>query len=523
MRFLNDKNTHILFYILPIFLLISGCANGQKTEQSRKIEEEAMNRKPILAGSWYPGNSEELRRMISGFMAQANVEKLDGRIVGLISPHAGYVYSGPVAAFAYKPLMLDKERYKNSTVIIIGPNHRTPGFSGISIWADGSWSTPLGATKIDKALADSLMHELGPVASFERRIHESEHSLEIQLPFLQYALGEDFKIVPIVFGMQSLSASRKLAEALAKHAKRKDIILLASTDLSHYHPEKKAHQLDSIFIDAVLRWDSSLLNLTIENGSCEGCGFGAVITVMEASKPFGADKVVKLRYATSGDVPMGSRSEVVGYFSAAFLETSNESGGVSKEKEEGYSLTDDEKKQLLKIARTSIEKYVKNGETYEPPAPKEGKLRENGAVFVTLHQNGMLRGCIGQMVAQQPLYLCVRDMAISSAVHDRRFTPVKPAELEKIDIEISVLSPMTKIDDWRNIKIGHHGVWLQRGMRSGVFLPQVGKETGWTLEYFLEELCSQKAGLPRDCYKDKETELFIFTVLEFDEKHLGLK
>lgn len=508
-------------------LLLAGCARAEsspKPEESAKVGE-IMIKKTELAGSWFPGTERELRAMVEGFIEKASPPKIDGRIVGIISPHAGLVHSGATAAFGFKTFALDRGRYSKATVVMIGLNHRNPGFDGISVWAKGAWESPLGRTAIDEALADSILVALGKAGDFNQAIYRGENSLETQLPFIQFAFGPEAKIVPIIFGRQSVEASMLLAEVLARHSSRKDIVIVASTDLSHFHDVGSAKALDDKFIDAVVNWNPDSLLARLQSGRCEACGFGAVLTLMLCAKSLGADTVLPLKYSTSADGPYGDPSSVVGYFSAAFVEskTSEMAENKSGETNMEYSLTDEQKTYLLKLARRSIADYISGVGTYEPQKPADPKLAENGAVFVTLHRDGRLRGCIGQMVAQGPLYLAVRDMAISAAVNDHRFRPVTMAELPQIDIEISVLSPMQPIDDWRKIEIGKHGVWLRKGYSSGVFLPQVGKETGWSREEFLEELSSQKAGLHREAYKDPSTKLYIFTVVEFDEHALGLR
>jgi MEMO1 family protein len=515
----------ILYIFTILAISTAACSQQTKSPDNGILKEEPMmDRKPILAGSWYPSDPYELKNTIAQFFADANVPQFNGRIVGLVSPHAGYIYSGPVAAYAFKALSLHAEEYKGVTVIMVGPNHRTPNFSGITVWKEGSWLTPLGATQVDQPLAESLLTTLGPNGSFFPQLHQNEHSLEIMLPFLQYALGSDFKIVPIAFGMQSKNASEILANAITKVAKGKNVILLASTDLSHYLPEKTAHRLDKVFTDAVIAGDIASLNDKLDKEECSACGFGAVMTVMQASKALGSDSTKLLRYATSGDVPAGDSTQVVGYASIIFTDSKGEQmQNTDNTPDDEFKLTNEQKTYLLKLARKTIEDFVKTGKSEKPPAPDDPVLKESGAVFVTLHRDGNLRGCIGQMMAREPLYLSVIDMAIAAATEDYRFKPVSTAEFNKIDIEISVLSPMTPLDDWKKIKLGYHGVWLVNGGRSGVFLPQVGRETGWTLEYFLEELSSQKAGLSRNAYKDPNTKLFTFTVLEFDEKNMGIK
>jgi len=487
-----------------------------------------MDRKPALAGSWYPNDPQELNQLISAFIDDADLPEIDGRIRGIISPHAGYLFSGPVAAYGYKAVMQQKERFKGGTVIMLGLNHRTPGISEICIWPEGNWISPLGSTQVNQEIASRLLEKLGDDASTNTQVHINENSLETQLPFLQFAL-DGFKIVPIVFGRQSYAASRKLAEALMEFAERDDILIVASTDLSHYHPDSTARKMDRRLIDAILECDILKTNTMVGSGQAEACGFGTVLTLLQLADTLGIDDIIELKYGTSGDVPHGQKDQVVGYTSIALIDKGDnpDSKKTSNEKksddEYEYSLNREQKTYLLELARNTIEQYVAESKTYNPEEPDDPKLTEDGAVFVTLNENGRLRGCIGQMMASQPLYTCVRDMAISAASRDYRFQPVSENELDKIDIEISVLSPMVPIDDWKDIQLGKHGVWLLRGNRSGVFLPQVATDTGWSLEYFLEELSSQKAGLPRDAYKDPDTDLYVFTVVKFDEQEMGLK
>ncbi len=529
MNILGFKKFRIVELMVVMCLVFAGCAKSEDAKPDGLLREDSiMDRKPILAGSWYSGDAAELKQTIETYIDEADPPKTEGRIVGIVSPHAGYVYSGPVAAWGYKTLMQNKNRYKGSTVVILGPNHRTAGFSGLSIWAEGSWLTPLGSTPIDSRMANALLEKLEPIADFNKYVHNNEHSLEIQLPFLQYTLDNDFKIVPIVIGSQTDNVIDQLAVALSEVADERTIIL-ASTDLSHYHPEKQAHELDNIFTEAVLSGNPDSLHKVVRAGKCEACGYSGVLALMRCAGNLGADKVQKLRYATSADVPAGDSSQVVGYLSTLFLDTGSDDK-LESVMESGsnpgnidFDLTKQQKIYLLKLARKTIENYVTEGEVYAPDTPEDEVLANDGAVFVTLHRNGMLRGCIGQMIAQGPLYSAVRDMAISAATRDHRFRPVTEAELDSIDIEISVLSPMQPFEDWRDFEMGVHGVWLMKKNRSGVFLPQVGRDTGWTKERFLQELCSQKAGLSPDCYKDPDVQLFKYTVVEFDEHEFGLK
>ncbi len=509
-----------------VLLFMSGCAKS-----SEEVGMEDI-RKPAVAGSWYPGDPDSLRAMIEAFIEKADVPKIDGRIFCLIAPHAGYIYSGPVAAYAFKALLQRKDEYKGNTVILVGFSHRPPSWSGISVWAKGFWETPLGRVKVDEELAQRIISLAPNTIQYRREVHYGEHSLEMELPFLQYVLDNDLKIVPIAFSHQTQAEIETLTSALLSA----DIdwgrtFVVVSTDMSHYLPYDRAVSVDKRTLDYVLSGDIDGLSSWIPSAGAF-CGWAGVLVAMRVASSLGATKAILLKYANSGDTqPQTAAHGVVGYCAVAFVmgdgrgTSSGEGGGGSAEALPGtqeYSLTRDQKLYLLRLARTTIEKYVHDGVVYEPPKPDDPKLVEDAPVFVTLHRKGMLRGCIGQMVAQEPLYLAVRDMAIAAATKDYRFPPVQPNEIDEIDIEISVLSPLRRISSWEEIKPFKHGVYVKRGWQSGVFLPQVWGQIP-DKEAFLRELCVQKAHLEPECYKDPKTELYVYTVLEFSEKELGLK
>jgi len=239
------------------------------------------------------------------------------------------------------------------------------------------------------------------------------------------------------------------------------------------------------------------------------------MAVMIAAKALGGDKVKILRYATSGDIT-GDRTQVVGYLSAGIWMTRGEAKAEAKTPDQ-ERLTEAERKDLLRIARTTIEKKLK-GEALPKWTPLTPLLGEKRGAFVTLREHGELRGCIGYIEALKPLYLAVSDMAQAAAFNDPRFTPLTKAEWPKVDIEISVLSPLRKVASYEEVVAGKHGVVIEMTGRSGVFLPQVATEEGWDRDTFLEYLCLHKAGLPRDAYKSKQASLSVFTADVFSEK-----
>lgn len=280
----------------------------------------SSTRRPAVAGMFYPSSPEELRREVRRYIDGAPRDgEIKGRVIGLIAPHAGYVYSGAVAGHAYK--QVEGERY--GTVVVIGPSHRYP-VTGYAIWAEGEFETPLGRVGIDEEIASALMRADDRIRHLPQA-HAYEHSIEVQLPFLQEAIGE-FKLVPILMHDYSEAACSSLARALHDVLKEKDdYLLVASTDLSHYPEYEEAVKADKVVIEAVSTFDPAVVRRRIAEHMRLGvpelhtmmCGAGPVYVVMEAAKLLGADRIKVLKYANSGDVPFGDKSQVVGYMAAA--------------------------------------------------------------------------------------------------------------------------------------------------------------------------------------------------------------
>ncbi|MBW2609553.1 MAG: AmmeMemoRadiSam system protein B [Deltaproteobacteria bacterium] len=295
--------------ILPLlFLLLAGY-------RSKAVGEEQKGgnvRDPILAGTWYPGNRDALIRSIKNYLSKAEAGSLPGDLKAVIVPHAGHIYSGKVAAYAYGLLKtMDIKR-----VILIGPSHRV-GFRGASVNLQSGYRTPLGVVPVDQVLARKIIDTSDKIR-YVPMAHAKEHSLEIQIPFLQTVL-DDFMIVPIVMGEQDFRTCSELAEGLVKvMSDMEKTLILASTDLSHFHNYDRARELDTEFIGHVKKLDPEGLAGSLSLGTCEACGGGPVITVMLAAKAVGVDRVEILNYANSGDVT-GDKSRVVGYLSAALI------------------------------------------------------------------------------------------------------------------------------------------------------------------------------------------------------------
>lgn len=462
-------------------------------------------RESVIAGSWYPGHPETLRREIRKYLDQVRAPSLPGELIGLIAPHAGYMYSGGVAAHSYKLL----EQHPFERVLILAPSHRAR-FGGASIYHQGGFGTPLGVVPLDREIIDLLMKHPKVVGDVPQA-HALEHSLEIQLPFLQVVLRE-FKLTPIVMGDQSMEFCDKLANVVAECCRGKKVLLVASSDLSHYFTYEKAKSLDQVVIDHVSAYDPQALSRDLETGDCQACGGGPMVTLMLAARLLGADTTKVLQYANSGDVT-GESQQVVGYLSAALYRE-----GAGERKSAGpdtvkvgvdLGLSSEEKETLRQIAREAIRSRCLKQAMQEVPADTP-RLQEPRGAFVTLKKDGELRGCIGMIEGRGPLHETIRTMAVQAAFADPRFSPLGKDELERIDLEISVLTPLQRIQAPSEIEIGRHGLYLRKGYYSGLLLPQVATEHGWNTTQFLEWTC-KKAGLPPGVWKDPDTEIYSFS------------
>jgi AmmeMemoRadiSam system protein B/AmmeMemoRadiSam system protein A len=461
-------------------------------------------RESVIAGSWYPGSPGPLRQEVEQFLGLAAPGDLQGQLIALISPHAGYRYSGQVAAYAYK--LLEKQKF--DSVVIVAPSHRAY-FPGVSIYDRGGYRTPLGVVPLDHELASALERRDSRIR-YVPEAHAQEHSLEIQLPFLQVVMLK-FKLVPLVMGDQNLATCQWLAEAVADCIGTKSVLVVASSDLSHFHPYQEAKRLDQTVLDKVESFDPIGLSESLASGKCEACGGGPMITAMLIARRLGANKSRVLRYANSGDVT-GDRSGVVGYMAAAFWANPKKKDGqdpTSSKVGVDLGLSHEEKAALLKIARESIE-FRCRGKRMPDPDVSLPALNERRGAFVTLHKQGKLRGCIGNIRAQEALAKTVAEMAAAAAFEDPRFPPVRVEELSDLDIEISVLTPLQRISNIEEIEVGKHGIYMKRSGFSGLLLPQVATEWGWDRLTFLEHTC-EKAFLPKDAWKDKKTEIYIFS------------
>ncbi len=474
-------------------------------------------RQPAVAGSFYPADSTALAEVVQSHLnAVGQVEPVDGDLIALIVPHAGLVYSGAVAAHAYKLL----EDAPIETVILCGPAHRHR-FQGISVYGPGiEWKTPLGSVACDKQICNQLLQHDKSISLIEKA-HRQEHCLEVQLPYLQTVL-DNFQIAPVLMGLPDRKAINLLADALDALKPHGNSIMIASTDWQHYRSAAEGWKLDSVAIECVEQLDVDRLEKLLASRQVEMCGGGPTVAVLRAAVAKGADRVKILKYADSGDIT-GDKSSVVSYLAAAIYK-SKEGKAVDKDKQKttssttesgtGFSLSETDRTLLLQIARESIKHYLTNRSIPDFEVPEN--LRRPGAAFVTLEKHGHLRGCIGHTVAEEPLYRTVTLCAIQAAVTDPRFPPVTLDELDDLHIEISVLTPLELIESLEEIEVGRDGLMISLGEARGLLLPQVATERGWNRTEFLENTC-RKAGLPSDAYKSPDAVLQRYQAVIFGE------
>jgi AmmeMemoRadiSam system protein B/AmmeMemoRadiSam system protein A len=473
----------------------------------------AQVREPAVAGMFYPGEPDQLKRTVDQLLAKAPKIAISEPLFAIVAPHAGYPFSGHVAAHAYRLL---KNR-NISRVVVISPCH-VEAFPGAAVYNGEGYATPLGVIPVDEKFSKLLASKNSRI-KYSNRGHRKgpqgreEHALEVQLPFLQRVLNE-FSLVPIVMGDQNLDTCKALARALSDMIDGPETVIVASSDLSHFHGYDRAVQLDRKVLNAIEGWDYLTLSRNLELRVWEACGGGPIATAMIAAELMGATESRILKYANSGDVPFGDKDSVVGYAAAAFSGSEPEDAIDL----DTIQLSPAEKTQLLRISRESVESAVKGGELEWDSTGASANLLKEAAVFVTIHKRGQLRGCVGSLVPVQSLGAAVAAAARSAAQRDPRFAPVSENELPELNFEISVLSPFRRVRDTDQVKIGQHGLWIEKGRNQGLLLPQVATDHNWDRNTFLEQTCI-KAGLSPEAWKEDDTEIFVFSATVFGEEN----
>jgi MEMO1 family protein len=468
------------------------------------------DRNPAVAGSFYPVDKSALTRMLEGYFNNEPSLTIT-QPLAVIVPHAGYVFSGGVAAAAFK--QIDRER-KFQHIFLLASSH-TMYFNGASIYPGGNFITPLGKVPVDPLAAELVKDN--QVFSDNIQPHEKEHSIEVQLPFLQYWLKNEFSIIPIIMGGESEKTCREVAQALEPYFNENNLFVI-STDFSHYPSYEDAEKSDRSMADAIISNSSKkLLQAKQENEHKSTpnlvtamCGWTSVLSLLNITEKRNDIQYKEITHKNSGDSDYGEKDRVVGYFSICAIKTEQ------AENKGTFDLSKEEKKKLLEIARGTIVSYIIRKSSFTiDESTLTPNLKVPSGAFVTLKENDQLRGCIGSFQAEKPLYKTIQSMAIASSTEDYRFSQVTAEEIPKLEIEISVLTPMKKISSIDEIILGKHGVYIKKGMSSGTFLPQVATETGWSKDEFLGHCAQDKAHIGWNGWKDAD--IYIYEALIFEE------
>ncbi|MBM4433038.1 MAG: MEMO1 family protein [Chloroflexi bacterium] len=418
-----------------------------------------MIRNPVVAGQFYPESSERLKAMIE-MMVDERAHKEE--VIGAVSPHAGYVYSGPVAG-----AVISKIRFKD-TFIIMGPNHTGRG-KPLSIMTEGKWETPLGEVEIDAELAKQIL-SLSSYLKEDHLAHQYEHSIEVQLPFLQY-FKKDIKLVPIVMGFATGDVYKEVGRGIARAIRdlNREAVIIASSDMTHYEPQESAERKDKQAIKAILDLNENELMKRINELDISMCGYAPTVSLISAAKELGATAAELVKYQTSGDTT-GDYSSVVGYAGIILRRMSP----------------------LVQLAKKAVETYVNEGKVVKP-GELTPEMKERAGTFVSIHKRGGLRGCIGTFeptrknVAEE-----VISNAISSATRDPRFPAVSPNELEDLDYSVDVLTKPREVGSKEELDPKKYGVIVECGWRKGLLLPDL--EGVDSVEQQID-ICRQKAGI----------------------------
>lgn len=470
-------------YLLPLLFVLS-LTNSLLGEDTRT---------PVFKGKYYPKSTPVLQRDVDHLLKNSKKKLIHGKVLGLIVPHGKYEASGQTAAYAYRLL---KGR-KIDTIIIIGPSHNLK-FPGLSIYAKDFYATPLGKVPINVKLAKDLILE-NDFITFFPDAHLKEHSIEIQIPFLQRTL-QNFQILPILIGNNDQDYYQLLTEALLKHIIDQNILIIGSGNLSHFRSYFDAALMDRKTIAYLEEFDIEKMASKFKEGECETCASNSILTTMLTCQKLGADRVKLLKYTNSGEIT-GIQWQTVGYASLALFDIEE--------------LSEDTKQWLLRHSRRSLEEYVKF-KKFPSIEEKDPLLTHERGVYITIKKDTTIRGYLGYVLPTKPLYRAVADGTIKAATKDLKYPPLTKEELSLVKIEISVLSNIEKVKDFNLIEIGVHGIYLNKNWQSAIILPHIAKENKWSQEEFLEKAC-QRAGLNSHAWKDDDINIYLFTSQTFSE------
>ena len=496
--------------LIAAIIMMNSC-NGQT--------REPVIRPATQANRFYTGDADALSHEIDSFLANHKERPKFDNLAALIVPHAGYYYSGNVAAAAYQSV--PAKPYKR--IFLLGPSHHE--------WLDGAsvntevdyYATPLGNVKVDRETALKLVEN--DIFTYHSEAHDREHCLEVQLPFLQrlFTIHSSLftksvpPIVPIIISTNDFQKLMQMAEVLKPYLTDENLFIISS-DFSHYPTYDDAYEVDARTGRAIESGSVDNLIGAVEknrrsgkrNLSTSACGQVPIITLLIMCNE--QYDIRHLLYQNSGDIN-GERDRVVGYHAFAFLRPQQDG---SEQSDSGFTLSDEDKRILKDIALTSIRDSLDG----KPVAAanyslftNHYSLKQNCGAFVSLHKSGRLRGCIGHFGEDVPLYEIVAEMARAAAFQDPRFSPVTRDELNDLDIEISVLTPMRRIQSLDEFELHRHGIYIRKGYRSGTFLPQVADEVNWIKEEFVSHCAQDKAGIGWDGWRDAE--LYVYEAIVF--------
>ncbi len=480
-------------------------------------QQAGKDRQPAVAGSFYPSGSEKLRSDLQELFGKCNGPVPGTTVRAIIVPHAGYVYSGHTAAAAFSAIPADAE-YNN--IFLIGASHRF-AFEGAAVFTSGDMVTPLGKVPVNRQTGEKLIDESRYFFTRDDA-HNPEHSLEVELPFIQYHFKKTPSVIPILIGTRDKNILISLASSLKPYFTANNLFVISS-DFSHYPSYSDAVKTDRKTSDAIVSGDPDALMKAVKNAETSGveglatamCGWTAGMVLMYLTEGDGSLHYRNAEYTNSGDSRFGDRQQVVGY-NAIIVEKKAISVESQAKDKESLVLSSEEKETLLGIARESIKAGLNDTKPGTPDARKlTSALREPLGAFVTITVRGNLRGCIGRFTSPDPLYRVVEVMAREAAFGDPRFPALSAKEYPEIKLEISVLGPMKKISNISEIVIGKHGIYLKKGIMSGTLLPQVASERGWTVTEFLGYCARDKAGIGWDGWKNAE--IFVYEALVFGE------
>lgn len=503
----------ILFiYTALLFFALKGSAQ----EPAAAVQREAA-----FAGTFYPADKEALKSRLNelfreaGNAVQSREAKMPaGKVQCIIVPHAGYDYSGVVAAAGYLSIPKDAS-YKN--IFIITTSHRQE-FPGISVCTAESYLTPLGKVTVNKQIGGELIKQ-HPAIDYRAAAHQREQGIEVQLPFIQHYFNKPVPIVPIVLGSSSLEDARDLATALLPWFTPENLFII-SADFSRYPSYSEARRIDQLTADAIMtgnpeRFYNALREASrqqVKGLSTPSGDWSSIISLLYMAYQTENLAFQSMLYRNSGDSQLGDRQRVVGYWAIT--------GKVQEPAMASGRLSDEDKKVLLEISRSTLESFIRDESIPEIPGEMlKPVLKKPARVLVSLYLGDRLRGRLEYLTEPIPLSAMVQEMTIAAATLDDRFAPVEATELGYISIEISILSEIKRISSPDEIDLLKHGIYLVKGEHSGLYLPGEAGQEGWDTEELLGHCAREKAGLGWEEWR--EAELYIFETLVFREGDLN--